>query len=76
MYYLDEQPQTMAAQIAAVSECIERGIGRPELCELLPAGGARNRLLAYISQQDPLADANASRDRLTDLTRADGNDYS
>jgi len=44
IYYFDETPASMAAQIEAVSDRIEGGAGRLELLDLLPPGGARNAL--------------------------------
>jgi L-alanine-DL-glutamate epimerase-like enolase superfamily enzyme len=42
VYYLNETPGTMTAQIEAVREQIEAGASREQLLELLPPGGARN----------------------------------
>jgi L-alanine-DL-glutamate epimerase-like enolase superfamily enzyme len=42
VYYFDETPATMTAQIEQVRGDIEAGAGRQELLELLPPGGARN----------------------------------
>ncbi|MGN6516227.1 MAG: dipeptide epimerase [Rhizomicrobium sp.] len=42
VYYREETPQSMAAQIQAVRSHVEAGITREGLRELLPAGGARN----------------------------------
>jgi L-alanine-DL-glutamate epimerase-like enolase superfamily enzyme len=44
VYYHDETPDSMRAQIEAVRSDIERGIDRQVLRELLPSGGARNAL--------------------------------
>jgi L-alanine-DL-glutamate epimerase-like enolase superfamily enzyme len=41
VYYLNEDQQSMLAQIEAVTEQIEAGINRRELLNILPAGGAR-----------------------------------
>lgn len=41
VYYLDEDQQSMLAQVEAVASQLEKGIGRDELQELLPPGGAR-----------------------------------
>jgi len=48
VYYRDETPAVMAAQVEAVSDRIECGIGRLELLNLLPAGGARNAVDAAL----------------------------
>jgi L-alanine-DL-glutamate epimerase-like enolase superfamily enzyme len=42
VYYFDETPATMTAQIEEVRGDIEAGAGRRELLDLLPPGGARN----------------------------------
>jgi L-alanine-DL-glutamate epimerase-like enolase superfamily enzyme len=42
VYYFDETPATMTAQIEDLRERIEAGASREELLELLPPGGARN----------------------------------
>lgn len=42
VYYLNDEPGAMAAQIAACTPQIEAGLSRAELRELMPAGGARN----------------------------------
>src|SRR5690606_2938552 len=42
VYYLNETAATMARQIESARSSIESGIGREELCHVLPAGGARN----------------------------------
>jgi L-alanine-DL-glutamate epimerase-like enolase superfamily enzyme len=44
VYYLDDGPDHMAAEIERVRGAIEDGIGLEELQTLLPAGGARNAL--------------------------------
>jgi L-alanine-DL-glutamate epimerase-like enolase superfamily enzyme len=44
VYYHDETPESMRAQIEEVRSEIERGVNRAALQELLPAGGARNAL--------------------------------
>lgn len=44
VYYHQETPQSMQAQVEALRGRIESGITREELLELLPAGGARNAL--------------------------------
>jgi L-alanine-DL-glutamate epimerase-like enolase superfamily enzyme len=44
VYYLDDEPEGMAARIEAHRDEIESGITRDELRALLPAGGARNAL--------------------------------
>ena len=41
VYYLDEDPRSMLAQIEAVADPLEAGTGREELLALLPPGGAR-----------------------------------
>jgi len=41
VYYLDETPETMTAQIQAVSAALAAGADRQVLLELLPPGGAR-----------------------------------
>ncbi|MEN8162856.1 MAG: N-acetyl-D-Glu racemase DgcA [Acidobacteriota bacterium] len=42
VYYFDETPTSMTAQIEEVREQIESGVSRQELLELLAPGGARN----------------------------------
>jgi L-alanine-DL-glutamate epimerase-like enolase superfamily enzyme len=42
VYYKNDQPSTMIAQIESVRTLIEAGITRDSLQTLLPAGGARN----------------------------------
>jgi len=42
VYYLDETPESMLAEVDAVAEQIRRGISREALQDLLPPGGARN----------------------------------
>lgn len=42
VYYLDDEPPGMARTIEAHRDAIEGGIGREQLRELLPPGGARN----------------------------------
>lgn len=44
VYYLNDEPDAMAAQIDAHRERIEAGISREELRSILPPGGARNAL--------------------------------
>ncbi|HEX5353223.1 MAG TPA: dipeptide epimerase [Rhodanobacteraceae bacterium] len=44
VYYHDETPASMLAQVEALRDAIERGITRAELLECLPPGGARNAL--------------------------------
>ena len=41
VYYLDEDQQSMLAQIESIAEQLESGISRAELQDLLPPGGAR-----------------------------------
>lgn len=41
VYYLDEDPRSMLAQIESITEHLEAGAGRQELLKLLPPGGAR-----------------------------------
>lgn len=41
VYYLDEDPRSMLAQIESITEPLEAGAGREELLTLLPPGGAR-----------------------------------
>ncbi len=48
VYYRDETPAVMAAQVEEVSDRIEAGVGRLGLLELLPAGGARNAVDAAL----------------------------
>ena len=48
VYYRDETPASMMAQIEAVRDRIEAGLDRLELLELLPAGGARNAVDAAL----------------------------
>lgn len=42
VYYHDETPATMQAQIEAWRELIEAGVTRQQLLKLMPPGGARN----------------------------------
>lgn len=42
VFYLDETAESLFGQVHAVAGEIRRGIGRDELQDLLPAGGARN----------------------------------
>jgi L-alanine-DL-glutamate epimerase-like enolase superfamily enzyme len=42
--YAGETPSSMAAQLEGVRDAVERGVERSALCELLPAGGARDAL--------------------------------
>jgi L-alanine-DL-glutamate epimerase-like enolase superfamily enzyme len=44
VYYLDDEPEGMAARIEAVRGEVEAGASRAELISILPAGGARNAL--------------------------------
>lgn len=44
VYYHDETPASMAAQVESARAAIEGGVDREELPALLPAGGARNAL--------------------------------
>jgi L-alanine-DL-glutamate epimerase-like enolase superfamily enzyme len=44
VYYLDDEPEGIAARIEARRDQIESGLTREELRALLPAGGARNAL--------------------------------
>jgi L-alanine-DL-glutamate epimerase-like enolase superfamily enzyme len=44
IYYRNESPESMRAQLLAIKSHIDRGISRPTLLRLLPAGGARNAL--------------------------------
>jgi L-alanine-DL-glutamate epimerase-like enolase superfamily enzyme len=44
VFYLDEDPETMQAQISAVAWKVESGASREQLRKLLPPGGARNAL--------------------------------
>jgi L-alanine-DL-glutamate epimerase-like enolase superfamily enzyme len=48
VYYHDETPASMAAQVERVRSCVEAGADRAELRRLLPAGGARNALDAAL----------------------------
>jgi L-Ala-D/L-Glu epimerase len=42
IYYCNESPTSMSAQISAAAALIENGASRKELLEILPRGGARN----------------------------------
>jgi L-Ala-D/L-Glu epimerase len=42
--YSGETPETMLAQVHAVSQAVQRGLTREQLALLLPAGGARNAI--------------------------------
>jgi len=44
VFYTDETPESMLAQVNSVADDIRRGITRHELLELLPSGGARNAI--------------------------------
>lgn len=44
VFYLDETAETMLAQVNNMAGKIQQGIGREELLELMPAGGARNAI--------------------------------
>ena len=44
VYYLDDNPDGMLFTLEALREPIEAGLGRDELREMLPPGGARNAL--------------------------------
>ncbi len=44
VYYLDETAESLFEQVNAVAREIRSGIGRDELQDLLPAGGARNAI--------------------------------
>ena len=48
VYYFDETPAVMAAQVREVAAQIEAGASRVELLELLPPGGARNAVDAAL----------------------------
>lgn len=48
VYYRDETPEGMTAQIVAVQGAIEEGGNRDALLALLPAGGARNAVDAAL----------------------------
>jgi L-alanine-DL-glutamate epimerase-like enolase superfamily enzyme len=48
IYYFDETPSTMMAQVEQVAERIEAGASRMDLLELLPPGGARNAIDAAL----------------------------
>jgi len=41
VYYLDETPESMTAQIRSISDELQAGADRQQLLELLPPGGAR-----------------------------------
>jgi len=44
VYYHDDTPVSMQAQVEALRERIEAGVTRQQLLQLLPAGGARNAI--------------------------------
>lgn len=44
VYYLEETPEAMLAQIESVAPAVEAGVCREALQKLLPPGGARNAL--------------------------------
>ncbi len=48
VYYHHETPTSMKGQVDAVAEVLAKGIGRLELLEVLPAGGARNAVDAAL----------------------------
>lgn len=60
--YQGETPETMAAQIAAVTEAIAAGITRQSLLDLLPGGGARFAI------DSALWDMEAKRDGINPFT--------
>ena len=41
MYYFDESPESMAAQLEEVASDLSAGADRQQLLDLLPPGGAR-----------------------------------
>jgi len=48
VFYFDETPSVMTAQIETVAEKVEAGVSRRDLLELLPPGGARNAVDAAL----------------------------
>ncbi|MFM0208119.1 dipeptide epimerase [Paraburkholderia sediminicola] len=48
VFYLDETPESIAAQIESVRTSIEAGITRAQLLDVLPPGGARNAVDAAL----------------------------
>ncbi|SIO72138.1 muconate cycloisomerase [Burkholderia sp. GAS332] len=48
VFYLDETPESIAAQIESVRASIEAGITRAQLLDVLPPGGARNAVDAAL----------------------------
>lgn len=42
VYYLDETPESMLAQVESISDRLRAGLSREQLLQLLPSGGARN----------------------------------
>jgi L-Ala-D/L-Glu epimerase len=77
VFYLGETCASMVAQIEAVRQELEAGCTRPELQQLLPAGGARNAvdaaLWAFESQQERravwrMAGLKSTRPLLTTVT--------
>ncbi|TBR40388.1 MULTISPECIES: dipeptide epimerase [Dyella] len=44
VYYRDDTPPNMLAQVDALREIVQQGVTREQLLSLLPAGGARNAL--------------------------------
>ncbi len=65
VYYHDETPQSMTAQLETVRSEIERGVNREALQSLLPAGGARNAV------DCALWDLEAKRERMPVWKMAD-----
>ena len=48
VYYQDENPESMMAQVESNRSAIEAGVSREELLELMPTGGARNAVDAAL----------------------------
>ena len=48
VFYFDETPEVMIAQVEAIADRIEAGASRADLLELMPPGGARHALDAAL----------------------------
>ena len=63
VYYLDETPESMAAQLQAISAALADGADRDQLLGLLPPGGARFAAdSALWDLESQLSDSNAWQD--------------
>lgn len=44
VFYTDETPESMLAQVNSVASSLQSGVSREELLDILPSGGARNAI--------------------------------